>query len=136
MRTVVLPNVFARYPRDWHLSPGIDTGGFVFFSGITGTRPDQSLSADPEQQFREAFEFLGQHLGAAGLDYEHIVEMTTYHVGLRDHLESFTKVKDLFIHEPYPAWSAIGVSDLITPGTLVEIRVIAQRPVGSEEEPV
>jgi enamine deaminase RidA (YjgF/YER057c/UK114 family) len=53
--------------------------------------------------------------------------MTTYHVGLRQHLEAFTKVKDEFIGQPYPAWSAIGVSELITEGTLIEIRVIAKR---------
>jgi enamine deaminase RidA (YjgF/YER057c/UK114 family) len=28
---------------------------------------------------------------------------------------------------PYPAWTAIGVTELITKGTIVEIRVIAQR---------
>jgi enamine deaminase RidA (YjgF/YER057c/UK114 family) len=28
---------------------------------------------------------------------------------------------------PYPAWTAIGVTELITDGTLLEIRVIAKR---------
>ena len=46
-----LPN----YPRDWHFSPGLDTGDFVFFSGITGTRPDLSIAKDSETQFRQAF---------------------------------------------------------------------------------
>ena len=53
--------------------------------------------------------------------------MTTYHVGLRDHLDDFVKVKDEFIAEPYPAWSAIGVSELITAGTLVEIILTAAK---------
>jgi enamine deaminase RidA (YjgF/YER057c/UK114 family) len=34
-------------------------------------------------------------------------------------------VKDRHIFAPYPAWSAMGVSELITEGALVEIRVIA-----------
>jgi enamine deaminase RidA (YjgF/YER057c/UK114 family) len=53
--------------------------------------------------------------------------MTTYHVGLRRHLNAFVKVKDEFISEPYPAWTAIGVTELITEGTFLEIRAIAKR---------
>ena len=127
MKNVVLTREFAHFQTDWRLSPGIDTGGFVFFSGVTGARPDLSVAADPERQFRETFEFLCRNLEAAGLTFDDVVEMTTYHVRLRDHLDAFIKVKDEFIAEPYPAWSAIGVSELITEGTLVEIRVIARR---------
>ena len=36
------------------------------------------------------------------------------------------RIKDEFISEPYPAWTAIGVTELITEGTLVEIRAIAK----------
>jgi enamine deaminase RidA (YjgF/YER057c/UK114 family) len=39
----------------------------------------------------------------------------------------FIKVKDEFVPAPYPAWTAIGVTELITEGTLLEIRVIAKR---------
>jgi enamine deaminase RidA (YjgF/YER057c/UK114 family) len=54
--------------------------------------------------------------------------MTTYHVDLRKHLSVFIKVKDEYIIAPYPAWTAIGVNELITEGTLLEIRIIARRP--------
>lgn len=43
------------------------------------------------------------------------------------HLGAFVKVKDEFIAEPYPAWTAIGVSELLTDGALAEIRAIAKR---------
>ena len=125
-RTIAAP-AFAHFPGDWHLSPVLDTGDFVFFSGITGTRPDLSVNADPEAQFRDTFRFLRANLEAAGLTIDHIVDMTTYHVGLRQHLNAFMKVKDEFVREPYPAWTAIGVTELITEGTLVEIRMIAKR---------
>ena len=99
----------------------------MFFSGVTGTRPDLTVSRDPETQFRDTFQFLKKNLAQAELDFEDIVEMTTYHVGLREHLNKFVKVKDEFVSHPYPAWTAIGVSELITEGTLIEIRVIAKR---------
>ena len=34
--------------------------------------------------------------------------------------------KDRYIHQPYPAWTAIGISELAIPGGLVEIRVSAR----------
>ncbi|SDR60670.1 Enamine deaminase RidA, house cleaning of reactive enamine intermediates, YjgF/YER057c/UK114 family [Rhizobiales bacterium GAS113] len=127
MKRAMTTPEFSHYPNDWHLSPILDTGDFVFLSGITGTHPDLSVAADPEAQFRDTFGFLGANLEVAGLTFDHIVEMTTYHVRLREHLDAFIKVKDEFISEPYPAGTAIGVTELITEATLVEIRVIAKR---------
>lgn len=127
---------FRHYPKEWHFSPVLVSGGFAFLSGQTGTHPDGSVASDPEQQFRDAFRFLGANLVAASLGFEHVVEMTTYHVDLRRHLAAFIKAKDEVIKPPYPAWSAIGVSELITAGTLVEIRVIARRRELSEKRPM
>lgn len=132
MRTTFSAPDFAYLHDEWHLSPGVDTGEFVFFSGVTGCHPDDiTVAAEPETQFREAFQFLGNTLAAGELRYEDILEMTTYHVELRKHLDVFTRVKDEFIKPPYPAWSAIGATELITPGTLVEIRVICRRSSNS-----
>ncbi|WP_425248200.1 Rid family hydrolase [Desulfospira joergensenii] len=43
-----------------------------------------------------------------------------------EHLEDFKRIKDEFINEIYPAWTAIGVSELAVEGALIEIRVIAK----------
>ena len=127
MKKVLAPETIAHWVDDWHLAPALDTGDFVFFSGVTGASPDLTVSDDPETQFRDTFGFLGDCLVAAGLGFDDIVDITTYHVDLRRHLETFVRVKDAFIKPPYPAWSAIGVTELITEGTLVEIRAIARR---------
>ena len=129
-KTPILPPDFAHYPEAWRMSPGIDTGDFIFLSGITGVRADGSLSNDPETQFRDAFDIVGQHLAAAGLGFDDVVEMTSYHIGLRKHLVAFMAAKDRVIAAPYPAWTAIGVTELITEGVLAEIRIIAKRRVG------
>lgn len=126
-RTYAAPD-FAHFHDDWHLSRAFDAGDFVFLSGVTGCRPDYTVADDPEAQFRDAFQFLGATLGAAELGFDNVVEMTSYHVDLRKHLDAFTKVKDEFVQAPYPAWSCIGTTELITEGTLVEIRVICRRP--------
>jgi enamine deaminase RidA (YjgF/YER057c/UK114 family) len=127
MRKMLVPRDFSDIPDRWHFAPVLDTGEFVFLSGITGVRPDGSLSDDAETQFRDAFRFVAMHLETAGLHFDDIVEMTTYHVALRRHLKAFMKVKDEFVRIPYPAWTAIGIEELITEGTLLEIRVIAKR---------
>lgn len=127
VRKVIIAPEFASYPKDWHFSPALDTGGFVFFSGITGVRPDRTLANDPRAQFRDTFRFAEMHLQAAGVGFEHIVDLTTYHVDLRKHLAEFVTVKDEFVKEPFPTWTAVGVSELITPGTLLEVRIVAKR---------
>jgi enamine deaminase RidA (YjgF/YER057c/UK114 family) len=127
VKTSLSPPAFSHFIDDWHLSPVLDTGDFVFFSGVTGVHADLTVALDPETQIRDAFLFLEDYLSVAGLTFADVVEMTTYHVGLRDHLSTFIKVKDEYVGAPYPAWTAIGVSQLITEGTIVEIRLIARR---------
>jgi len=118
---------FADFPAKWHLSPVLDTGEFLFLSGVTGYRPDGTVAGDPETQIRDTFSFVEKTLAAAELGFDDVVEMTSYHVGLRRHLAVFAKVKDEFVREPYPAWTAIGVTELMTEGTILELRVIAKR---------
>jgi enamine deaminase RidA (YjgF/YER057c/UK114 family) len=131
MKSTLSPPAFSRFIDDWHFSPVLDTGDFVFLSGVTGVRADLTVAADPETQIRDAFAFLKQHLAAASLTFDDVVEMTTYHVDLREHLSVFMTVKDEYVAAPYPAWTAIGVSQLITEGTIVEIRLIARRPAAA-----
>ena len=110
----------------WHFSPAVESGGFLFVSGCTGTRPDGTISTDVREQFRQAFKTVETSLVAGGLTYSDVVEMTSYHVGLAEHFAEFMLVKDEFIEEPYPAWTAIGVSGLAADGALIEIKVTAK----------
>lgn len=107
------------------LSPGIVSHGHVFLTGVTGSGPDGTMPDRPEDQFRQAFDKIGAVLAEAGLGHDAIVEMTSYHVGLRDHFDLFSRVRAEYVAEPYPAWTAVEVAGLRRPGALVEIRVIA-----------
>ncbi len=124
----IIPAELQSYYDDWHMSPGLLCDGFVFFTGFTGTRADGVLSSDPEQQIRDAFAKVRSVLDAGGMTFANVVEMTSYHVGLRDHLELFKKVRDEHVTEPYPAWTAIEVAGFVREGAIVEIRIIAQQP--------
>jgi enamine deaminase RidA (YjgF/YER057c/UK114 family) len=110
------------------LSPGIVSGTHVFLTGTTGSLPDGSMPGSADEQFRQAFRKIGAVLAEAGLGFEAVVEMTSYHIGLRDHFDRFCTIRAEFLVPPYPAWTAVGVAELHRPGALVEIRVIAALP--------
>jgi enamine deaminase RidA (YjgF/YER057c/UK114 family) len=40
-------------------------------------------------------------------------------------MKAFMRVKAEFIPEDYPAWTAVGVRELVLPGLLIEIRATA-----------
>jgi enamine deaminase RidA (YjgF/YER057c/UK114 family) len=124
MEHITVPGLEAFEDR-WHFSHVVAARGLLLLSGVTGTGVDGVVARDPAEQFDQAFVHLRRYLEAAGASLTDVVEMTTYHVDLREHLEAFTEVKDRWIVPPYPAWSAIGVAELITAGALVEIRAVA-----------
>ncbi len=107
------------------VSPGIVSGNHVFLTGLTGSRSDGSMPEDFDEQVRNAFEKIQIVLNEAGLDCGAIVEMTSYHVGLREHFDAFCAIREEYVQEPYPAWTAVEVAGLRREGAVVEIRVIA-----------
>ena len=122
-----VPSAFKEYYDDWNMSPGLEANGFIFFTGFTGAAPDGTLSSIPKEQIVHAFEKVALVLKEANLDFSHVVEMTTYHIGLREHLEDFKNIRSTYVVEPYPAWTAIEVAGFVREGAVVEIRVIARR---------
>ena len=125
----ITPPELQNYYDNWHMSPGIACGDFLFLTGMTGVRNDETISTNPEEQIRDAFKKIESILGEAGGNFSHVIEMTTYHVGLREHIDLFRSIRDEFVVEPYPAWTAIEVSGFITDGAIVEIRVVAHLPL-------
>ncbi|MEM1045877.1 MAG: RidA family protein [Pseudomonadota bacterium] len=124
----IVPFELKDFYDDWRMSPGLVCNGFVFLTGFTGARADGSLSADPEAQIRDAFRKVDLVLESGGMDYGHLVEMTTYHVGLKNHFDIFRSVRAEFVVEPYPAWTAIEVAGFVREGAIIEIRAIAREP--------
>lgn len=109
----------------WRFTPGMRVAGLLFCSGQVGVDADNALAADPEEQFEQAFRNVDEVLRAAGGSWADVVEMSTFHVGLRRHLPTFSTVRDRWISAPWPSWTAVGVSELGSPDALVEIKVVA-----------
>lgn len=126
---IVPPGAERAYDK-LHFAPAVRVGDTVHVSGVIGTGPDGAASADPDAQFDQAFANLADTLAAFGATLADVAEMTSFHVGLQQHLRAFMKAKDraLPAHPPSPAWTAIGVVELAVPGALVEIRATVAAP--------
>jgi len=124
-RRALIPPGSEAAAEQLRLSPGLVSGNHVFLTGMTGSSDEGSMPDDPATQFRNAFDKIDRVLAQAGLGFDAIVEMTSYHVGLGDHFDLFEAVRADYVTAPYPAWTAVEVAGLRRAGALVEIRVIA-----------
>ncbi len=124
-KDVVVPASQQGFYDRFHFAPAVRAGNLLLCSGQIGTGADGRPQADPEAQFVAAFEQVRAVLREARLDWSDVVEITTFHVGMQ-HLRTFASVKDRYLGAPYPAWTAIGVSELAFPGGLAEVRATAR----------
>ncbi|MGL4621250.1 MAG: Rid family hydrolase [Chroococcidiopsis sp.] len=109
--------------------PGVNTSGrFAFISGQGGVEEDGSVSEDAETQIARAFANLGEIIKAIPASPRDVVDITTYHVGLREHLLLVTTEKKKFFRDWNPAWTAIGITELALEGLILEIRAIVLLP--------
>lgn len=113
---------------DFRAAPAVRAGDFVYISGVVGyIRPDEDRTPEAyEAAIRDTFNRVAEALAPAGADWGNVIEMTTFHVGMREHQEIFRKVREEFVAEkPYPAWTGVGVEKLWADPLFVEIRVVA-----------
>ena len=113
---------------NFHFAEAVDWDGFLLCSGIIGTGQGGEVPGDISEEFDNAWSGVISLLKEAGADASHIVEYTSYHVGLQANMAAFMKVRDKYLSAPWPAWTAIGITELAVPGAHVEIRVTAKLP--------
>jgi len=120
-RRLVIPKGMQALYDQFHFAPAVRVGKNVHCSGVVGSSPTGTLDPDPAAQISQAFENLRTVLEEAGASLEDLVELSTFHVGMSEHIGIFMQVKDAFLREPYPTWTAVGVAELAF-GALVEIK--------------
>ena len=125
-KSVVTESGKVAYDR-FHFSQATESNGFLFCSGVIGTGADRKLPEDVKEEFRNAWQSIGQLLAEAGLGFTDILEYTSYHVGLQENIVDFMAVRDEFLSAPWPVWTAIGITELAVTGAHVGIRVTAQK---------
>jgi enamine deaminase RidA (YjgF/YER057c/UK114 family) len=131
MRDAIITPQWQDFYEATGIPAAVRVGQSVRLTGHTGTRSDGSFSADLAEQSRQTFENIADTLAAAGCSWADVEEITAYHVGLQAQGDLVLEVAGQFMSKPFPAWSAIGVTELYEPDAVVEIRVIATIPTGA-----
>ena len=87
-------------------------------------------------QVRRGLQRLRDTLEAAGAGFKDVVMINSFHVwsspnfqGTRDQqFDAFEEVIGEFMKSPYPAWTAVGTTGLLSDGGIVEVQLIARVP--------
>lgn len=108
-----------------HFSQGTRVGDLIWVSGQVGIDAAMKPATGMEAQAHLAFQGLRAVLEAAGARLGDVVELTTFHTDLRGDMSAFAAVKDEYFPDRYPAWTAVGVTQLALPELCVEIRAVA-----------
>jgi len=124
-RQIIVPDTMKLLAERAGYAPAVKVGTTLYCAGQVGRTADLQVIEDPEQQFLAAWGNLRQVLAAGGCSFEDVVEMTTYHIDMNQHMPLFRQVKDSLFPRNTCAWTCIGVSELAKPGLLVEIKCIA-----------
>ncbi|AMP71478.1 RidA family protein (plasmid) [Ralstonia solanacearum] len=111
--------------KTFNYAPAVAAGGLLFIAGQIGIRADGTVPETVEEQIDLAFRRLGAILQAAGLGFEDLVELVSYHVDVDKQLAAFREIKDRYIQADAPAWTILGVAALARPTLVVEIKAVA-----------
>jgi enamine deaminase RidA (YjgF/YER057c/UK114 family) len=107
-------------PHEWAI-----VSNDTLYSVHVPIRPDGSIeSGDAEQQAEVTLTDLQTTLRAAGANLEDVVLIQIYLTSL-EYKPVVDDVYKRFFEQPYPVRACIAVSELPTPGTIIEIVAIA-----------
>ena len=115
-----------KFQQDWGYASALVSGDTVTLSGVVaGVRPGET---DLRAGYTRAFERIGVILRNAGVTWDDVVDITSFHTDLTTQMPAIVAVKNRYIKPPYPTWTAIQVSRLIPDNGVTEIRIVARKP--------
>ena len=114
-----------KFQQDWGYASAVVSGDTVTLSGVVaGVRPGET---DLRAGYTRAFERIGAVLRSAGVSWDDVVDITSFHTDLTTQMPAIVAVKNLYIKPPYPTWTAIQVSRLIPDNGITEIKIVAKK---------
>lgn len=122
--TIVTPAGRYYYDR-LHFAQARKANGVLYCSGVIGTDEKGRLPASLAEEFDLAWQNLQAVLKAGGSGLDRLLDCTSYHVGMSEHLAEFVASRKRVLTEPWPPWTAIGTTELALPGAHVEIKATA-----------
>lgn len=126
-REPVVPASMQDVVRDKGYLPALRVGDFVFVAGQVGRDAALGVIADPRAQFAACFDNLRAVLAEAGCTLDDLVDVTTYHVDMPAHWDTFRAVKREWFPRGAVPWTCVGVTALAQAGLLLEVKATACR---------
>ena len=115
-----------KFQQDWGYASAVVSGDTVTLSGVVaGVRPGET---DLRAGYTRAFERIGGILRSAGVTWDDVVDITSFHTDLTTQMPAIVAVKNQYIKPPYPSWTAIQVARLIPDNGITEIKIVARKP--------
>ena len=124
----IVPTDWAQFYDETHVPAAITVGETIHVTGTTGETSYDVYPGDAATQIRQTFANVALTLAEAGASWADVVAMTTYHVGLSRQAAMLLEIAAEFLEAPYPAWTAVGVTELWSPEAIIEIACTAIRP--------
>ena len=115
-----------QFQQEWGYADAVVSGDLVTLSGVVaGVRPGET---DLKAGYTRAFERLGAILKRAGVSWDDVVDITTFHTDLTTQMPAIVAVKNQYVKPPFPTWTAIQVARLIPDNGITEIKIVARKP--------
>jgi enamine deaminase RidA (YjgF/YER057c/UK114 family) len=107
----------------WGLSEAIRIDDRVYVSGVVASQKpgEPDLTKAYERQFDE----IGTLLKRAGVGWDDVIDITSYHTDIANQLATFVQVKNRYVRAPFPAWTAIQITRLVPEDGITEVKVVA-----------
>ena len=117
-------------------------GDFLFVSGTSARRPDNTIAGTEVDQFgtsrldiriqtRAVIENIRDILQSAGAQLQDVVEISAYLVNMND-FAGYNEVYGEYFGYEGPTRTTVAVHQLPHPHLLIEMKVMAYKPVGQE----
>ena len=124
MTTVIRPKNMPDTVSRGYSQARIDNG-HISISGMVGRVGEfKPVGEDMTSQARQIFLNIETILAEMGKDLNDISKVTSYLIEPRKHLQEYNAVwKEVFVEEPYPCHTLIGIHQLVQEAYLVEVDV-------------
>jgi len=114
-----------KFQEEWGYASAVVSGDTVTLSGVVaGVRPGET---DLRAGYTRAFERIGAILRSAGVGWDDVVDITSFHTDLAAQMPAMVTVKRAYIGPPYPTWTVVQVVRLIPDNGITEIKIVARR---------
>ena len=107
-------------------SQAVQNENTLYLSGQVGIDPNTRETVEGfKAQMTQALENTVTVLEYAGSSVDNLIKVTAYLTNM-DHFSQFNRIYSEFLNEPYPARSAVGVSELAWEEFLIELDAVAE----------